>query len=105
MTDVNVTEKAREAALERWALGSSDTTQMLMAVDAALAALRSPDVVAGIAGVLWRAERWPEADAPESWDAAVVEAEQWPDGYWAVRVRRIQTQARAVVDWLTGGAR
>jgi hypothetical protein len=35
---------ARDAALFRWGAGSADTTQMLLSVDAALAALPEPAV-------------------------------------------------------------
>lgn len=55
----------------------------------ALAALRSPDVVAGIAGVL--------RDADDEWRRLLADA---PQGHPPTRS---EWQARAVVDWLAGG--
>ena len=73
-----------------------------MIPEALSAVLRYPEVVAGIAGVLYEADPLP--DRP-SWADLRAESAKWPDGIARYAEARALEQAQAIVDWLAGGAR
>lgn len=95
-----------------WAVGAVAAEYGITRAEALTAALRSPEVVAGIAGVLREhgSGYWTD---PRGWEWAACSGCEWnrdldDDGLLSRSEGarpHADHQARAVVEWLTGGAR
>lgn len=111
MTDVNVTEKVARAIREPDYIGCGCCAEIngldFGAADPcaegiarlALAALSDPEVLAGMAGVLYEADPLP---GKPSWDGLRSESAQWPDGVARWAETRALERASALADWLRG---
>lgn len=104
--DVNVTEKVAQALCP--SLWDDTYPEHLREglrhlpreqATASLAALSDPEVLAGIAGVLYEADPLP--DRP-SWGELRSESAKWPDGVARWAETRALERASALADWLRG---